>query len=163
EALGSANTNPFRTITREDVGVQLEVTPQISENGVIRLAIRQEVSSIFGPVAVTSTDLITNRREIDTVVQVDAGQIVVLGGLIQEDVRKDDQGIPGLRDIPLVGGLFGSKTESRKRTNLMVFLRPTIVTSQAQSAEVAARQYRAVQGFDGLDPLLRQKLETDFQ
>jgi len=163
ESLGSANTNPFRTVTREDVGVQLEVTPQISENGTIRLAIRQEVSSIFGPVTQSSADLITNRREIDTVVQVDAGQIIVLGGLIQEDVQKDDQGIPGLRDIPLVGGLFGSRTESRRRTNLMVFLRPTIVNTAEQAIDVTARQYGAVQGFDGLDPLIRQKIETDFR
>ncbi len=163
EALGSSNTNPFRTVKREDVGVQLEVTPQISEGGAIRLAIRQEVSSIFGPVTASSTDLITNKREINTVVQVDAGQIVVLGGLIQEDVQKDDQGIPGLRDIPVVGGLFGSKSESRKRTNLMVFLRPTIVNTPEQASAVTRQQYRAVQGFDGLDPLIRNKIETDFR
>ncbi len=162
EALGSANANPFRTIQREDVGVQLEVTPQISEGGAIRLTIRQEVSSIFGPINTTSTDLITNKREINTVVQVDAGQIIVLGGLIQEDVQKTDNGIPGLRDIPLVGGLFGSKSESRKRTNLMVFLRPTIVNTPEQAREVTLRQYRAVQGFDGLDPAMRAKVERDF-
>ncbi len=162
ETLGSANTNPFRTIQREDVGVQLEVTPQISDDGVIRLTIRQEVSSIFGPITSTSTDLITNKREINTVVQVDAGQIIVLGGLIQEDVQKTESGIPGLRDIPLVGGLFGSTGESRRRTNLMVFLRPTIVNTPEQAHDVTMRQYQAVQGFDGLDPLIQQKVETDF-
>lgn len=162
EALGSANTNPFRTIQREDVGVQLEVTPQISERGAIRLEIRQEVSSIFGPVTTSSTDLITNKREISTVVQVDAGQIVVLGGLIQEDVQKTENGIPGLRDIPLVGGLFGSTSESRKRTNLMVFLRPTIVNTPEQARDITLRQYQAVQGFDGLDPAIRAKVERDF-
>ena len=162
EALGSANTNPFRTVQREDVGVQLEVTPQISQDGAIRLNIRQEVSSIFGPINTTSTDLITNKREINTVVQVDAGQIIVLGGLIQEDVQKTDNGIPGLRDIPLVGGLFGSKSESRKRTNLMVFLRPTIVNTPEQARDITLRQYQAVQGFDGLDPAIRAKIEHDF-
>lgn len=162
EALGSANNNPFRTIQREDVGVQLEVTPQISEGGAIRLTIRQEVSSIFGPINTTSTDLITNKREINTVVQVDAGQIIVLGGLIQEDVQKTDNGIPGLRDIPLVGGLFGSRSEARKRTNLMVFLRPTIVNTPEQARDVTLRQYQAVQGFDGLDPAMRAKVERDF-
>lgn len=162
EALGSANTNPFRTVQREDVGVQLEVTPQISQDGAIRLNIRQEVSSIFGPINTTSTDLITNKREINTVVQVDAGQIIVLGGLIQEDVQKTDNGIPGLRDIPVVGGLFGSKSESRKRTNLMVFLRPTIVNTAEQARDVTLRQYQAVQGFDGLDPAIRAKIERDF-
>ena len=162
EALGSNNQNPFRTINREDVGVQLEVTPQISAGGAIRLSIRQEVSSIFGPVTTTSTDLITNRREINSVVQVDAGQIIVLGGLIQEDVQKSKDGIPGLRDIPVVGGLFGSESTSRRRTNLMVFLRPTVVSSPEQAREATMRQYQAVQGFDGLDMAIRERVEREF-
>lgn len=162
EALGSNNQNPFRTVNREDVGVQLEVTPQISAGGAIRLSIRQEVSSIFGPVTPASTDLITNRREINTVVQVDAGQIIVLGGLIQEDVQKSEEGIPGLRDIPVVGGLFGSETQSRRRTNLMVFLRPTIVSTQEQARDTTMRQYQAVQGFDGLDMAIRERVEREF-
>ncbi len=162
EALGSNNQNPFRTINREDVGVQLEVTPQISAGGAIRLSIRQEVSSIFGPVTPSSADLITNRREINTVVQVDAGQIIVLGGLIQEDVQKDESGIPGLRDIPVIGGLFGSESQSRRRTNLMVFLRPTIVSTPEQARDATLRQYQAVQGFDGLDPAIRDRVEREF-
>jgi general secretion pathway protein D len=162
EALGSNNQNPFRTINREDVGVQLEVTPQISSGGAIRLSIRQEVSSIFGPVTPSSADLITNRREINTVVQVDAGQIIVLGGLIQEDVQKDESGIPGLRDIPVIGGLFGSESQSRRRTNLMVFLRPTIVSTPEQARDATLRQYQAVQGFDGLDPAIRDRVEREF-
>lgn len=162
EALGSNNQNPFRTINREDVGVQLEVTPQISAGGTIRLSIRQEVSSIFGPVTTTSTDLITNRREINTVVQVDAGQIIVLGGLIQEDVQKGKDGIPGLRDIPVVGGLFGNETQSRRRTNLMVFLRPTVVSTPEQARDATMRQYQAVQGFDGLDMAIRERVEREF-
>lgn len=162
EALGSNNQNPFRTINREDVGVQLEVTPQISAGGTIRLSIRQEVSSIFGPVTTTSTDLITNRREINTVVQVDAGQIIVLGGLIQEDVQKSKDGIPGLRDIPVVGGLFGSESTSRRRTNLMVFLRPTVVSTTEQARDATMRQYQAVQGFDGLDMAIRERVEREF-
>ncbi len=162
EALGSNNQNPFRTINREDVGVQLEVTPQISAGGAIRLSIRQEVSSIFGPVTPSSADLITNRREINTVVQVDAGQIIVLGGLIQEDVQKSEEGIPGLRDIPVVGGLFGSETQSRRRTNLMVFLRPTIVSTPEQAKDATMRQYQAVQGFDGLDMAIRERVEREF-
>ena len=162
EALGSNNQNPFRTINREDVGVQLEVTPQISAGGAIRLSIRQEVSSIFGPVTPSSADLITNRREINTVVQVDAGQIIVLGGLIQEDVQKSEDGIPGLRDIPMIGGLFGSETQSRRRTNLMVFLRPTIVSTPEQARDATMRQYQAVQGFDGLDMAIRERVEREF-
>lgn len=162
EALGSNNQNPFRTINREDVGVQLEVTPQISAGGTIRLSIRQEVSSIFGPITQTSTDLITNRREINTVVQVDAGQIIVLGGLIQEDVQTSKDGIPGLRDIPMIGGLFGSESTSRRRTNLMVFLRPTVVSTADQARDATMRQYQAVQGFDGLDMAIRERVEREF-
>jgi general secretion pathway protein D len=162
ESLGSDNQNPFRTIRREDVGVQLEVTPQISDGGAIRLNIRQEVSSIFGPVAANSTDLITNRREISTVVQADPGQIIVLGGLIQEDVQKTEEGIPGLRRIPFIGRAFRSEGKSRTRTNLMVFLRPTIVSTPEQARNVTGRQFQAVQGFDGLDPTIRAQIEHDY-
>lgn len=162
ESLGSDNQNPFRTIRREDVGVQLEVTPQISEGGAIRLNIRQEVSSIFGPVIANSTDLITNRREIATVVQADPGQIIVLGGLIQEDVQNTEEGIPGLRKIPVLGRAFRSEGRSRKRTNLMVFLRPTVVSTPEQARSVTDRQYQAVQGFDGLDPFIRSQIERDY-
>jgi general secretion pathway protein D len=162
EALGSDNQNPFRTVRREDVGVQLEVTPQISPGGAIRLSIRQEVSSIFGPVTQGSEDLITNKREIETIVQADPGQIIVLGGLIQEDVQRTDEGIPGLRNLPLVGGLFRSEGRSHVRTNLMIFLRPTIVSTAEQAAAATQRQFQAVQGFQGLDPSLREQLERDF-
>jgi general secretion pathway protein D len=162
EALGSDNQNPFRTVRREDVGVQLEVTPQISEGGAIRLAIRQEVSSIFGPVTPSSFDLITNRREIQTVIQADAGEIIVLGGLVQEDVQRTESGIPGLRNIPVLGSLFRSEGQSRRRTNLMVFLRPTIVSTPEQARAATERQYRAAQGFDGLDPEIRRQIELEF-
>jgi general secretion pathway protein D len=162
EALGSNNQNPFRTVQREDVGVKLEVTPQISDGGAIRLNIRQEVSSIFGPITPNSSDLITNKREINTVVQADPGQIVVLGGLIQEDVQKTVQGVPGLMSLPLIGRAFRSEGKSRTRTNLMVFLRPTIVSTVDQAKTVTDRQFQAVQGFQGLDPVLRQQIERDF-
>ncbi|MBI1338670.1 type II secretion system protein GspD [bacterium] len=161
EALGSDNLNPFRTVRREDVGVQLEVRPQVSEGGAIRLNIRQEVSSIFGPVTPNSFDLITNRREIETVVQVDAGEIVALGGLIQEDVQTSEQGVPGLRRLPLIGRLFRSESKTRQRTNLMVFLRPTLVNTPEQARSVTLQQFQAVQGFEGLDPAIRERIERD--
>jgi general secretion pathway protein D len=161
EALGTDFQNQFRTVRREDVGVQLEVTPQISEGGAIRLAIRQEVSSIFGPVISDSADLITNRREIETVVQVDAGEIIVLGGLIQEDVQRTNSGIPYLRNLPLMGRLFSSEGQTRKRTNLMVFLRPTIVNTTEQANEITNRQYRALRGVEGLDPAIAAQIESD--
>jgi general secretion pathway protein D len=162
ESLGSDNQNPFRTIRREDIGVQLEVTPQISAGGAIRLNIRQEVSSIFGPVTPNSADLITNKREITTIVQADPGQIIVLGGLIQDDVGRTEEGIPGLRKLPVVGRLFRSEGKSHTRTNLMIFLRPTIVSTPEQASAATQRQFQAVQGFQGLDPAMRAQIERDF-
>ncbi|MBI1187110.1 MAG: type II secretion system protein GspD [Alphaproteobacteria bacterium] len=163
ETLSSSNDNPFRTIERQDVGVQLEVRPQISEGGAIRLNIRQEVSSIFGTVITDSTDLITNRRAIETVVQVDAGEIIVLGGLIQEDVQRSNSGIPGLRSIPGIGRLFRSEGTQRRRTNLMVFLRPTVVTSQEQIRAMTDRQYRSFRDTTEVDRGVGALLERQFQ
>jgi general secretion pathway protein D len=163
ESLSSNNENPFRTIQREDVGVKLKVRPQISDNGAIRLQISQEVSSIFGQIINDSTDLITNRRAIDTVVQVDAGQVIVLGGLIQDDVSRTDNGVPGLRKIPLAGRLFRSEGKSRRRTNLMVFLRPTVVSSTEQAADVTRREIEALRAYRGLDPAILKRLDEQLR
>jgi general secretion pathway protein D len=160
EAVSENFENQFRTIERADVGVQLEVRPQISEGGAIRLEIRQEVSSIFGQIVSSSTDLITNRREIRTVVQVDAGQIIVLGGLIQDDIQRSDSGIPGLRRIPVAGRLFRSEGTSRRRTNLMVFLRPTIVNTPDQARDITRDRYNRLGGA-GLDPLVVRQLQEE--
>lgn len=162
EALGGNNENPFRTVQRQDVGVQLQVRPQISEDGAIRLEIVQEVSSVFGPVTTDSADLITNRRVITTVVQADPGQIIVLGGLIQEEVTGTESGVPGLRNLPIAGRLFRSEGRERRRTNLMVFLRPTIVNTPEQANAVTARQFEALRVSQGLDPGILQRLETEF-
>lgn len=159
EALSSDFQNQFRTIKREDVGVRLSVTPQISEGGAIRLAIKQEVSSIFGPIVADSTDLITNRRAINTAVQVDPGQIIVLGGLIQEEISREQTGVPGLRKVPVVGNAFRSTSKGKRRTNLMVFLRPTIVNDSAQVAEVTRQQVRALQDMGGLDKGIAGRLD----
>lgn len=161
EALGADFENQFRTVRREDVGVSLEVRPQISEGGAIRLEIKQEVSSIFGQIATDSTDLITNRRAIETVVQVDPGQVIVLGGLIQEEVEDTNSGIPGLRRIPIAGRLFSSEGQSRRRTNLMVFLRPTIVSTPAEARAATERQFRAVRGAQGFEPGIAARLESE--
>jgi general secretion pathway protein D len=160
EAVGDNFDNQFRTIDRRDVGVQLEVRPQISEGGVIRLEIRQEVSSVFGQVISDSTDLITNRREIQTVVQIDDGQIIVLGGLIQEELETSESGIPGLRLLPLAGRLFRSEGTTRRRTNLMVFLRPTIVNTPEQAYDVTNRQLEALRA-GALDPIVARQLAEE--
>jgi general secretion pathway protein D len=163
EALSGNNDNPFRTVQRQDVGVSLQVRPQISGDGAIRLEIVQEVSSIFGPVIADSTDLITNRRVITTVVQADPGEIIVLGGLIQEEVIRTESGVPGLRNIPLAGRLFRSEGQERRRTNLMVFLRPTIVNTSEQARAVTARQFDSLRLYPGLDPALLGRLEAEFR
>jgi general secretion pathway protein D len=159
EALSNNFENQFRTVKREDVGVRLDVRPQISEGGAIRLQIKQEVSSIFGPVTQGSSDLITNRRAIDTSVQVDPGQVIVLGGLIQEEVSKGESGVPYLKDIPVAGRLFRAEETARRRTNLMVFLRPTIVSTPEQAAAVTRRQIQSMGAVDGIDPMLSRRLE----
>lgn len=159
EALSNNFENQFRTVKREDVGVRLEVRPQISEGGAIRLQIKQEVSSIFGPVNRDSVDLITNRRAIDTSVQVDPGQIIVLGGLMQEEAQSSNSGVPVLKDIPVAGRLFRTEQKSRRRTNLMVFLRPTIVNTPEQARAVTQRQLQTLQSVDGLDPSMARRLQ----
>jgi general secretion pathway protein D len=145
EALGSANVNAFRTIERKNVGIQLEVTPQINEGDEIRLHIRQEISSIAGPINSSSSELITNKREIETTVRVKDGDIVVLGGLIQQNESISVEKVPFLGDIPVLGRLFRSDSKSASKTNLMMFLRPTIVRTSADLEPLTARKYNYIQ------------------
>jgi general secretion pathway protein D len=119
--------NPFQTIERKDVGITLKVKPQISENGSVRLSISQEVSNVQGNSVGSSTGLITNKRSIDTNVVVADGSIVVLGGLLQDEYTGQQEKVPGLGDVPVFGNLFRSESRSRKKTNLMVFIRPVVV------------------------------------
>jgi len=136
EALGSANVNPFRTFERKEVGIQLDVLPQISEGDVIRLEISQEVSSIAGVLTSDAGDFVTNKRQITTTVLANDGEIIVLGGLLQDDEQIDFEKVPVLGDLPVVGGLFRSKGQSRTKTNLMVFLRPTIIRNADDAREL---------------------------
>ena len=131
--LGTANTNPFRTFERKEVGIKLEVLPQISEGDVIRLEIKQEVSSIAGAITSLSSDFVTNKREIATTVLANDGEIIVLGGLLQDDEQIDISKVPILGDIPVIGRAFQSKGKSRKKTNLMVFLRPKIIRNASDA------------------------------
>ncbi len=141
EALGSANINPFRTIERKDVGIQLEVTPQVNEGEEIRLHIRQEISSIAGPVSSSFSELVTNKREIETTVSIKNGDIVVLGGLVQQDEVTSVEKVPFLGDIPLLGRLFRSDSKSQTKTNLMIFLRPTIVRSAEDAQALTSQKF----------------------
>jgi len=141
EALGNANTNPFRTIERKNVGIQLEVTPQINDDNEIRLNIRQEVSSISGTVSASSSELITNKNEVETIVRARDGEVVVLGGLIQENERISVEKIPLLGDIPGLGRLFRSDAKIREKTNLMIFLRPTIIRDAQDMEQLTRHKY----------------------
>jgi general secretion pathway protein D len=144
EALGNNFDNAFRTVQRQNVGIQLEVKPQINEGGAIKLFIRQEVSSIAGPVSANFSDLILNKREIQTTVTVDDRQIVALGGLLDDNERRTIEKIPLLGDIPGIGELFKSRARSRAKTNLMVFIRPTILRSADDARKLADRRYNYI-------------------
>ena len=136
---GSSSTvTPFQTFTRQDVGLTLRVRPQVSENGTVKLQIFQEVSSIQ---AVTSaTGIILNKRNVESNVIVEDGQIIVLGGLIGDEYSDGSEKIPFLGDLPLIGGLFRYDNKSRKRTNLMVFIRPSVLRSNEANNIVSNRE-----------------------
>jgi general secretion pathway protein D len=126
--------------------VQLEVTPQVNDNEEISLFIRQEISSIAGAVSTSSSELVTNKREIETTVRVKSGEIVVLGGLVQEDESVSVDKVPFLGDIPILGRVFRSDSKSRSRTNLMIFLRPTIVNTPADARALTDKKFRYMRG-----------------
>lgn len=136
---GSAGVNPFQTVERKDIGLTLRVKPQISQGGTVRMAIYQETSSIQD--STNSAGLITSKRSLDTNVLVDDGQIIVLGGLIDDNLQDSVEKIPVLGDIPILGALFRYKKRSHVKTNLMVFLRPTIVRNNEQSMNLSQDRY----------------------
>ena len=139
---GAAGTvNPFQTIERKDVGLTLRVKPQISENGTVKLSIFQEVSTVQASSINSPTGLITNKRSIESNVLVEDGSIVVLGGLLQDEYAGNQEKVPGLGDVPLFGNLFKSETRSRKKTNLMVFLRPVVVRDAAAVDNLSMDRY----------------------
>jgi general secretion pathway protein D len=141
QSLSNNFDNAFRTIQRENVGIQLQVRPQINEGGAVKMLLRQEVSSIAGPVSNDNSELILNKREIETTVTVDNGEIIALGGLLDDNERRTIERIPLLSDIPLLGELFKSRSKSRTKTNLMVFIRPTIVSTREDARRLAERRY----------------------
>ncbi|MCZ4323920.1 type II secretion system secretin GspD [Pseudomonas anguilliseptica] len=138
----SGADNPFTTIERQDIGVTLKVTPHINDGASLRLEIEQEISSI-APTSqgVNAVDLITNKRSIKSTILAENGQVIVLGGLIQDDVTQADSKVPLLGDIPLIGGLFRSTKETRVKRNLMVFLRPTVIRDAAGIAALSGKKY----------------------
>lgn len=143
---GSATSpnNPFQTISREDVGIKLKVTPGISPDGTVRMKIEQEVSSIDNTTQ-SAAGLITNKRNINTTVQVDDGDVVVLGGLIDDSARNNQQKVPGLGDIPMLGNLFRYRETQTTKRNLMVFIRPVIIQGDEALEHYTGSQYRRMQ------------------
>ena len=152
ESLGSNNTNPFRTTSREEVGIKLSIKPQINEGNSVILEIKQEVSGVAGPLTGT-TDLITNKRTIETTVLVDNNQIIVLGGLVDEDIQEDIQRVPVLGSIPVLGKLFQSSSESKVKKNLMVFLRPKILVDSESVSQISTEKYNFIKA----EQLLKQQ------
>ena len=155
---GAATTpTPFQTVERRDVGLTLRIKPQISEGGTVRLQIYQEVSSVQDKT--NPAGVITNKRAVASTVLVDDGQIVVIGGLIQDTVTDGVQKVPVLGDIPLLGGLFRYKTRSHSKTNLMIFLRPTLVRDSRRADAFTSERYDYILGEEGKakpahDPIL---------
>ena len=150
ESLGTNNSNPFRTTSRQEVGIELEITPQIDEGTSVILNIKQGVSGIAG-VAQSGTDLITNKREIETTVLVDNNQIIVLGGLIDEDVQEVVSKVPILGSIPLLGKLFQSSSKTTSKKNLMVFLKPTILIDSSTAQAISLEKYNFIKAQQDLD------------
>lgn len=139
---GSATSpdNPFQTISREDIGIKLKVKPSISPDGTVRMTIEQEVSSI-DTTTQSAAGLITNKRNVSTSVQVDDGDVVVLGGLIDDSSKNNQQKVPGLGDIPFVGNLFRYRETQATKRNLMVFIRPVIINARRELAQYSDHQY----------------------
>ncbi|MFM9437330.1 type II secretion system protein D, partial [Janthinobacterium sp. CG_23.3] len=138
---GTANASPFQTIERKDVGLTLKVRPQISEGGTIKMGIYHETSTVDKTSALAVSGITLNKRVIENNVIADDGQIIVLGGLIEDTTNDGAEKVRGLGDIPLLGNLFRYQTRQRKKTNLMIFLRPVVIRSKEQSTTLTADRY----------------------
>ncbi len=149
----TATATPFQTIDRKDVGLTLSIKPQISEGGTIKLQIYQEVSSLQNTTINNAAGPITNKRSLESTVLVDQGQIIVLGGLIQDSINETRQKVPLLGDIPLLGTLFRYETREHTKTNLMVFIRPYILRSAADAQGFTQDRYDYLRGEQGRSKL----------
>ena len=144
QLLSGSNNDPFTTIQRQDVGTTLKVTPRVNNNNSVTLEIEQKVENVL-PVTGQAADIITSKREIRTKVLIDDGAILVLGGLIEDKVTEINEKVPLLGDIPGIGRLFRNSDKSVDKTNLMVFLRPKILSTQIAGYEETRRRYRDMQ------------------
>lgn len=147
QTASSTNTNPFTTIDRQDVGVTLKVIPHIHDGEAIRLEVEATAESVSNTTVAGSADLITNKRSIKTMILSDDGETIVLGGLIRDDVREVVSKVPLLGDIPLLGWLFRSKSVNQVKSNLMVFLRPTIVGDGGKAKDLTREKFNGIWEF----------------
>ena len=138
---GGQTANPFQTIDRKDVGLLLRVRPQISEGGTIKMAIYHETSNVDESTRSSPSGVTTNMRVIENNVIADDGQVIVIGGLIRDDTSDGHEKVRGLGDIPVLGNLFKYRNRTRKKTNLMIFLRPVIVRSKEDSNSISTDRY----------------------
>jgi general secretion pathway protein D len=145
---GTGTTSPFQTIERQDVGTTLRIKPQIGENGTIRMIVYQEQSSVSATAAVGTANAgpTTNKRSIESTIVVDDGQIVVLGGLIEDNYTSNTSKVPLLGDIPYLGALFRSESRDRRKTNLMVFLRPIVMRDGPSTNSLSLDRYDYIRG-----------------
>lgn len=145
---GSSSSNPgdpFQTVERENVGITLKVTPHVNDGGQITLDILQEVSGLVGNASeIADGPIVTNERKIETTVATGDGETIVLGGLIRDEIQESVSKVPILGDLPLIGRLFRSSSTGVRKTNLMVFIRPTVISSSARALEVSEEQYRLI-------------------
>ncbi len=159
--------NPFNTVERKDVGISLKVLPQINEGDTIRLRVMQEASSLASTANVKTTDVVTNKRMINTSILAKDGQVIVLGGLMADTVIDTVQKVPLLGDIPILGALFRSHSTTQEKSNLLLFLRPTVVRDDSTLAAVTDRKYQTMRNYrsqtDGEEMILdtRNLLDED--
>ncbi|MBA1276268.1 type II secretion system secretin GspD [Stutzerimonas stutzeri] len=155
-------SNPFTTIEREDIGVSLKITPHINDGSTLRLEIEQEISTLVNaPTGIQVADVITNKRSIKSTILADDGQVIVLGGLIQDDVTQSMSKVPLLGDIPLLGRLFRSSRDSRVKRNLMVFLRPSVTRDGAGLSSLSLGKYQEMHGLSRSEAFSGSSLPDD--
>ena len=140
---GDGTSNPFTTVQREDVGVELTVTPHVHDTNSVRLEIAQQITNVLNtPVGGSGfADVVTSKRTIETTILAEDKQTIVLGGLIQDDLTDSDSRVPLLGDIPVLGNLFKSRSKKSAKTNLLVFLRPTVIRSREDAGQVTKDKY----------------------
>ena len=151
-ATAGNTTNPFTTISREDVGLTLRVVPRVHEGGVVRLEVSQEISSLVPTAVVGAADLITNRRSLQTSALADDGETIVLGGLVTDDRQSADSRVPGLGSLPVIGAAFRSRRDSQTRRTLFIFLKPTILRDSADVAAEAQASYDRLRSAEPVRP-----------